>query len=1699
MKKNKRDKSTFNNSAGRIARRGVSRFIPILATLFIVGAGAALSLGMIGQTATPDRIWLYVDEGSIAAKGERAVTPAVYRTVRLDMDGLKGALARVPMEFTDAAKESPFEIAMPMPDGGFNRFHIVNSPMLEEKTAAQFPEIKNYSGQGVDEPSAVMRFDLTIDGFHAVILSTKGTIFIRPYARGDAEHYIVYFLHDEQGGRDNRCFAQELTDKLPVAPARDLNTINQGNLRTYFVAAAATAEFTNQFRLPGDTDAMVKDRALGDINTVVMAISAVYQRDLSVRLTLITNLAIIFTDTNTDGYSSGDLSCDNDPDTKDCLTEQNQAILDTIIGPDNYDIGHVFDVGDASGGGGGMGEIASVCQAGQKGKGTTGGRTNTFLAAHEMGHQFGASHTFNANSFGACASLNGFPQRAAASAYEPASGSSIMSYAGTCSDGSGTANLQGNRDLFFNASSLEQIVTYTRSGGGSSCGSETLTGNNGLSMSFSQSVTVPAQTPFQLFVLAQDIDPGTGTSETVSWEESDLGPPSPPDADDGERPIFRVYPPTTVQTRNFPRLDYILNNGNVPPATYNCGTAAVPVNCLTGEILPTVQRTGPDPDDPMVFKAVARDNDSRGGAINIVIVRVHIIAGNPFKITTPSNIVPTTWVQGTRQQVRWDTANTENAPVDCDSVKITLSVDGGQTFPIVLAANTPNDGSETIALPEDLPLVNNARLKIESIIPGNSHRFFDITDLNITINRLIVTTTADSGEGSLRKAILDANSDPNLTHIPFDINEGFVVKTINIMSELPVITSPVIIDGWSQGGAGYSGPPLIQINGASADPGPGFMTNGLTLSGGNSTIQGLIINRFSGSGIDFRTNGGNQVIGCYIGTNASGTAVAGNAGPGITINNTPNNEIGRVTPSAENIISGNNVGILITGASATGNRVMNSYIGTNSAGADLGNTDDGIRITNAPGNLIGGTRSEGGGILLPTPNVISGNGSGGGAADGIEITGGAASGNMIQGNLIGLATNGSSPLGNLGSGIRVDNAPGTMIGGTTGAARNFIADNRNQGGIALVNPGSSGTIIQGNYIGTDITGNVARPNNANGIYAESANNRIGDAVPGAGNLISGYDTISGNGIFLSGFIGSTNNFILGNQIGTNAAGTAALSRAGTGIELRGGSIGTNIGGPSPAARNVISGNTTAIKSFASNTVILGNYIGTNLAGTAALPNTFGVVVDGGSGGVNNRIGGDTAGAGNVISGNGTGGNDHGIRIANTTGAIVKGNLIGTNAAGTAALGNGGHGVQVFNSTNCTIGGPTAAARNIISANGFNGVLITSSNNTTVQNNYIGTDVTGTANFGNGQTTGESGVVISFGNNNTIGGAGVGNIIANSGCFCFGNNFGSGVKIFSGTGNRIEGNSIYNNAQIGIDLSGGTENVFTVTANDNCDADTGPNNLQNYPVLTAAVNGTGNLRIEGTLNSTASLTYNLHFYANAACDAAGNGEGKRYLGSASVVTAANCIADFTGENAITLAGVTVPAGEVVTATASSNSGNTSEFSACINVTGVCGVISPSAQTFTHVGGNGKVNVAAGAGCTWTAASNDAWIVITSENGGTGAGVVTFEVRENPGGERTGTLSIAEQVFTVTQLGSCIYSISPTLASHPAAGGNGTINVTTANNCIRAGVSNANWMTITSPNGTGSGVVTYSVSPNNGPERTGTITVGGKIFTVKQKPG
>ena len=672
----------------------------------------------------------------------------------------------------------------------------------------------------------------------------------------------------------------------------------------------------------------------------------------------------------------------------------------------------------------------------------------------------------------------------------------------------------------------------------------------------------------------------------------------------------------------------------------------------------------------------------------------------------------------------------------------------------------------------------------------------DVADGVTTSIAALKAKPGKDGVISLREAITAANNTPGTDTIEFNI-PGSGLQTITLESVLPVITSPVIIDGYTQPGSkantravGNDSVHLIELNGNSA------VCGALVITAGKSTIRGLVINRFNGNcgntAILLETLGGNTVEGCFLGLNAAGTAASTNRDYGVRIESSPNNLIGGTTPAARNVIAGNNTGITINGDASSGTTIQGNYIGTNAAGM-------------AP---------------LSTGGVSQ------------SVTG------------ININTN-----------IQAAGPSNTTIGGTVAGARNVIGGHP-AGNINLFGSTASGNVIQGNYIGI------------------------------------------------------------------NAAGTAAVGLSGGGVVL---TYSSNIviGGTTPGARNVISGNSDGIdlggnSDFpATNNLVQGNLIGTNAAGNAAVPNGNGISI---SEGHDNTIGGTTAAARNIISGN----SSRGVSLTTSynapvaTANVIRGNFIGTDITGTAKLGNGGDAIVVagiFGATLSgvnTIGGTTPGARNIISASGGAGIALGTVNNTVIQGNFIGTDVNGTANFGNG------GVGISLGgaSNNMIGGvsAGAGNVIAFNGSAVASY---PGVAVYSGTGNSILGNSIFSNAHIGIDLSGGTENAG-VTANDSGDADDGANGLQNYPVLKTSVIEGNDLHVTGTLNSTANTVFRIEFFGNDVIDPSGFGEGKTFLGFANVTTNGNGDAAFD----VVLANA---AGLRVTATATDPSGNTSEFS------------------------------------------------------------------------------------------------------------------------------------------------------------------------------
>jgi hypothetical protein len=722
---------------------------------------------------------------------------------------------------------------------------------------------------------------------------------------------------------------------------------------------------------------------------------------------------------------------------------------------------------------------------------------------------------------------------------------------------------------------------------------------------------------------------------------------------------------------------------------------------------------------------------------------------------------------------------------------------------------------------------------------------------------------------------------------------------------------------------------IIGLNAAgTAARGNGAVQGGFGIfinAGSNNTIGGTTAaarNIISGNGNSSGWSGGillttgssgNLMQGNYIGTDISGTAALGNVSQGINIDHSSGNTIGGLTAGARNLISGNaGMGINIFDTSATSNTIQGNYIGTNVTGtAALGNTDTGVNIWDANNNTIGG-------ITAGAGNLISGNGG-----KGIYI-GGGLSGTQIQGNLIGTDKTGTTAIGNTLVGVQIDGGSNNTIGGTSVAARNIISGNAPNpvdalgGGIQLSGSGTTNNTVQGNYIGTDVSGNLALGNGAQGIFIDNApNNLIGGTANGAGNVISAND--GGIMIFDNG-IGTK---IQGNLIGTDVTGTVALGNNVMGLWIAAHDV--LIGGTAPGARNIISGNGTNpshfgfgvyLNSDAKNNTVQGNYIGTNITGTVAMGNAIaGVAMMRSS---NNLIGGNTPAARNIISGN-----DVGVAIAGnglpsdpitpSNSNIVRGNYIGTDVTGTAAIPNHSGGVDVSNwanngVNNNIIGGSGPGEGNLISGNEVAGIMIdTSAVGTQVLGNTIGLDANG-ASLAN-----PNGIYIINASNNTIGGT-----LVNAGNVISGNGKGVVVIQAAATGNQILGNSIFSNTNLGIDL--GEDGL---TANDPGDSDSGPSSLQNFPVLSSAEVTGSTIKVSGTLNSEAGKPYRLEFFANPVCDSTGYGEGETYLGFASVATNGSGNATFSAT--LTTA---VPIGYFVTSTATNTLRGTSEFSACV---------------------------------------------------------------------------------------------------------------------------------------------------------------------------
>ncbi len=715
----------------------------------------------------------------------------------------------------------------------------------------------------------------------------------------------------------------------------------------------------------------------------------------------------------------------------------------------------------------------------------------------------------------------------------------------------------------------------------------------------------------------------------------------------------------------------------------------------------------------------------------------------------------------------------------------------------------------------------------------------------------------------------------------------------------------------------------------------------------------------------------NTIIGNYIGLNGAGTSAIGNLLSGIGIwGGSSSNVIGGTANGSRNVISGNTqYGVFVGDSNTVGTVFQGNYVGTDASGSVVvSNGLGGIGIFAGANHVtVGGTNTGAG-------NVLSGNGGAG-----LWLAGFGVTNNVVQGNYMGLNATGTAAIPNSITGLYVvGGSSSNLIGGTLAGAGNTFSGNATYG-VYISDLGTKSNLVQGNFIGTGPQGTTAIPNGFIGIriWSNTVYNTIGGTNVAARNIISGNANM---GLEMEDF-GTCFNVVQGNYIGVARDGGTALPNAQIGLYLLSGPQSNTIGGTITGAANLISGNGgNGIQFYGPDTsfnLIQGNYIGVASNGTSALPNTgIGIYLEFAS---SNVVGGTIAGAGNLISANG---ND-GIQMYDATYNLVQGNLVGTDKTGLHTLGNGESAVSAFGgSTFNTIGGATAAARNILSVgtNG-DGMYLAAASNNVVQGNYIGTDISGLSALANGAFgagltlfggcqanliadnvisasanqgifiadpgtsgnliqgnnigvgadgvtalgNGQQGIIIQgTASGNVIGlsvnGSGAGNIIAH-------NTYEGIIMYDTGTtGNTIRGNSIFSNGALGLNLVGGTENGYGVTANHVGGAVAGPNDLQNYPVITAAATVPGATAISGTLNSTANRGFSIDVYRNASPDPSGNGEGQVYVGGTTLTTAGS------GNGSFTLTSDSSYTGQYFSVTATDmTTGDTSEFSSDVAAT------------------------------------------------------------------------------------------------------------------------------------------------------------------------
>jgi hypothetical protein len=683
-----------------------------------------------------ENVWQTVEKSAVSKRVESL--PDDFQPLKLNKQRLESLLRDAPKESDTPITDSQLVLQFPMPDGKFSRFRVQEDSVLEEGLAERFPEIKSYRVLGIDRTATTGRFDFTPLGFHATIISPEETISILPADAGDDSLYAVFSnaaqvpvykdgaicsFNDENDGVDT---PKELADAPQIA---------RGEIRkTYRMAFSTTYEYSQAFGCTGQNCTPTTSGVVASINTWLNGLNTIYERELTVKFVMVNNTTALFL-TASDPYD--DRNSDANYRSDIMLNEVRNQLRDKV-GEGNYDIGHLL-TNKTIGGVAGLNAVCDPDTVGQpindqgfrptvghrKGGGysvmggVVGNLSSLALFAHEVGHQFGANHSHN--------STQGREQ--SNTQYEPGSGNTIMSYFGVTPGD----NLVGIKDLRFHGISYDQMTAWISTPVGGQCGTTNTTGNAPPTVSAGMNRTIPELTPFTLTSTGSDPNSNDQSNVTYAWEQFQAAGNATTYAQNGTaasytdegdsatttRPIFRATTPTRGTSRTFPSLEYILNNNNIPPdyILINPNNPANADNILRpGEQLPRIERT-------LKFRVTARDNV---GGVNNAEMTV-TVKGNagPFTVNDPTG----TWTGGSTQTVTWNVANTgAGTAVNTANVRISLSTDGGLSFPTTLAYSTPNSGSASVFVPNNV-VTSTARIKVEAI----DNIFFDISGTNFTI------------------------------------------------------------------------------------------------------------------------------------------------------------------------------------------------------------------------------------------------------------------------------------------------------------------------------------------------------------------------------------------------------------------------------------------------------------------------------------------------------------------------------------------------------------------------------------------------------------------------------------------------------------------------------------------------------------------------------------------------------------------------------------------------------------------------------------------------------------------------------------------------------------------------------------------------------------------------------------------------------